>query len=125
MNSIPELAFNISKIINSIFGITKKCLVLDLDNTCWGGVIGDDGIDGIVIGKETALAESFTSFQMYIKELRQRGITLAVCSKNDFENAKEGFEHPETGIKRVDNMTQLEAYVIKNRTHVNNVWSEL
>ena len=102
MNSIPELAFNISKIINSIFGITKKCLVLDLDNTCWGGVIGDDGIDGIVIGKETALAESFTSFQMYIKELRQRGITLAVCSKNDFENAKEGFDHPETVLKFSD-----------------------
>ena len=102
MNSIPELAFNISKIINSIFGITKKCLVLDLDNTCWGGVIGDDGIDGIVIGKETALAESFTSFQMYVKELRQRGITLAVCSKNDFENAKEGFDHPETVLKFSD-----------------------
>jgi FkbH-like protein len=102
MNSIPELAFNISKIINSIFGLTKKCLVLDLDNTCWGGVIGEDGIDGIIIGNETPLAESFTSFQMYINELRTRGITLAVCSKNDLVNAKEGFKHPESVLKFSD-----------------------
>ena len=102
MNSIPELAFNISKIINSIFGLTKKCLVLDLDNTCWGGVIGEDGIDGIIIGNETPLAESFTSFQMYINELRARGITLAVCSKNDLVNAKEGFKHPESVLKFSD-----------------------
>jgi FkbH-like protein len=102
MKSIPELAFNISKIINSIFGLTKKCLVLDLDNTCWGGVIGEDGIDGIIIGNETPLAESFSSFQMYINELSGRGITLAVCSKNDFINAKEGFKHPESVLKFSD-----------------------
>ena len=102
MNSIPELAFNISKIINSIFGISKKCLIVDLDNTCWGGVIGEDGKEGIVIGKETALAEAFSSFQLYLKDLRQRGITLAVCSKNDFKVAKEGFEHPETILKFSD-----------------------
>ena len=95
-DSIPELAFNISKIISSILGMAKKCLVLDLDNTCWGGVIGDDGINGIKIGSETAISESYTSFQKFIKELHNRGITLAVCSKNELENAKEGFSHPET-----------------------------
>ncbi len=108
MDSIPELAFNISKIINAIFGKTKKCLVLDLDNTCWGGVIGDDGLDGIHIGTETAIAESYTSFQQYAKELKQRGITLAVCSKNDFKNAKEGFEHPES-ILKFDDFTSFKA----------------
>ncbi|MGJ0354511.1 HAD-IIIC family phosphatase [Aliarcobacter cryaerophilus] len=102
MEAIPELTFNISKIINSIFGKTKKCLVLDLDNTCWGGVIGDDGLDGILIGTETAIAEAYTSFQNYAKELKQRGITLAVCSKNDFKNAKEGFTHPDTVLKFED-----------------------
>ena len=99
LSAIPELAFSISKIINAILGKTKKCLVLDLDNTCWGGVIGDDGLGGIHIGTETAIAEVFTSFQKYAKELKQRGIILAVCSKNDFKNAKEGFEHPESILK--------------------------
>ena len=99
MGSIPELAFNINKIINSIFGKSEKCLVLDLDNTCWGGVIGDDGLDGISIGVETAIAESYTSFQKYVKELKQRGVILAVCSKNDFQNAKEGFKHPDSVLK--------------------------
>jgi len=108
MSSIPELAFNLSNIINAIFGKAKKCLVLDLDNTCWGGVIGDDGLNGIHIGTETAIAESYTSFQKYTKELKQRGITLAVCSKNDFKNAKEGFEHPES-ILRFDDFTSFKA----------------
>jgi FkbH-like protein len=102
MDSIPELAFSISKIINSIFGKSKKCLVLDLDNTCWGGVIGDDGLHGIHIGTETAVAESYTAFQKYVKELKERGITLAVCSKNDFVNAKEGFSHPESILRFAD-----------------------
>ncbi len=102
MDSIPELAFNLSKIINAVFGKSNKCLVLDLDNTCWGGVIGDDGLDGIRIGTSTAVEEVFTSFQLYVKELNKRGITLAVCSKNDFKNAKEGFSHPDTVLKFED-----------------------
>jgi FkbH-like protein len=108
MESIPELAFNISKIINSIFGKSKKCLVLDLDNTCWGGVIGDDGLDGIHIGTETAIAESYTVFQKYAKELKDRGLSLLVCSKNDFVNAKEGFSHPES-ILKFDDFTSFKA----------------
>jgi FkbH-like protein len=108
MESIPELAFNIGKIIISIIGKSKKCLVLDLDNTCWGGVIGDDGLDGIHIGTETALAESYTGFQEFAKELKDRGITLAACSKNDFENAKEGFNHPES-ILKFDDFTSFKA----------------
>lgn len=108
MDSIPELSFNISKIINSIFGKSKKCLVLDLDNTCWGGIIGDDGIDGINIGTETAIAEAYTSFQKYSKELKNRGITLAVCSKNDLDNAKEGFTHPDT-ILEFDDFSSFKA----------------
>lgn len=108
MEAIPELAYNLSKIINSVFGKSKKCLVLDLDNTCWGGVIGDDGLSGIQIGTETAVSEAFTSFQKYAKELKQRGITLAVCSKNDFINAKEGFEHPES-ILEFEDFTSFKA----------------
>jgi len=108
IESIPELAHNISKIMISIFGKSKKCLVLDLDNTCWGGVIADDGFNGIHIGTETAIAESFTTFQKYAKELKDRGITLAVCSKNDFENAKKGFSHPES-ILNFEDFTSFKA----------------
>ncbi len=108
MDAIPELTYNISKIINAIFGKSKKCLILDLDNTCWGGVIGDDGINGISIGTETALSESHTAFQIYASELKNRGISLAVCSKNDFDNAKEGFEHPDTVLK-FDDFTSFKA----------------
>ena len=108
INSTPELAFNISKIISSITGGTKKCLVLDLDNTCWGGVIGDDGLNGINIGTETAVSEAYYSFQQYIKELKDRGVTLAVCSKNDFENAKEGFDHHDS-ILKFDDFTSFKA----------------
>jgi len=108
MESIPELAFNISKIISSILGNSKKCLVLDLDNTCWGGVIGDDGLNRIHIGTETAISESYTVFQKYVKELKDRGVTLAICSKNDFENAKEGFSHPES-ILNFDDFTSFKA----------------
>ena len=108
MESIPELAFNISKIISSIFGKSKKCLVLDLDNTCCGGVIGDDGLDYIHIGSGSAIAESYATFQQYIRELKQRGVTLAVCSKNDFKNAKEGFEHPDSVLK-FDDFTSFKA----------------
>ena len=108
LDAIPELAFNISKITNAIFGLSKKCLVLDLDNTCWGGVIGDDGLNAIHIGTETAVAESYTAFQEYTKELKARGITLAVCSKNDFVNAKEGFTHPES-VLSFDDFTSFKA----------------
>ncbi len=76
-------------------GIFKKCLILDLDNTLWGGVIGDDGMQGIEIGA-LGIGKAFTEFQKWIKQLKERGILLAVCSKNTESVAKEPFEkHPE------------------------------
>ena len=73
--------------------------MLDLDNTLWGGVIGDDGLDKIQIGRETAVAEAYTAFQEYCLRLRERGILLAVCSKNNEAIAKQGFEHPDSVLK--------------------------
>jgi FkbH-like protein len=84
-------------------GRSFKCLVLDLDNTVWGGVIGDDGMEGIAIGQGSALGEAYTAFQEYCRELTRRGIILAVCSKNDEANAVEPFEkHPEMTLRRGD-----------------------
>ena len=94
---------NTARIIGALFGITAKCLVVDLDNTLWGGVIGDDGLEGIVIGEGDAMGEAFKAFQEYLLKLKQRGILLAVCSKNEESNALAPFhEHPEMVLKRED-----------------------
>jgi FkbH-like protein len=93
----------IGRIIAAKQGKSYKCLVMDLDNTMWGGVVGDDGLEGIVIGQGSALGEAFVAFQEYARELSRRGIILAVCSKNDEANALEPFEkHPEMVLKRGD-----------------------
>lgn len=123
-DSIPLLAFNLSKIISAIFGNTKKCLVLDLDNTCWGGVIGDDGLGGIKIGTETAISESFTYFQRYVKELKQRGIAMAVSSKNNLENAKEGFKHPDS-VLQFDDFTSFKANWDPKHQNIKEIAKEL
>jgi FkbH-like protein len=87
---------NIAHIIAAIYGKTAKCLVLDLDNTLWGGVVGDDGPDNLVLGEGDGTGEAFKAFQAYVRQLRSRGLLLAVCSKNEPENARAPFErHPE------------------------------
>jgi FkbH-like protein len=84
-------------------GRSFKCLVLDLDNTLWGGVIGDDGMEGIELGQGSPLGEAYAAFQDYARELSRRGVILAVCSKNDEANALEPFEkHPEMVLRRGD-----------------------
>jgi FkbH-like protein len=96
------VAFHGSKIISSIKGGAKKCLVLDLDNTLWGGVIADDGLKGIKLGHGSE-GEPYIAFQSYIKRLKDRGIILAVCSKNSEENAKSPFlNHPDMKLKLDD-----------------------
>ena len=99
---MPKVALNLSKIIRAVFGKNKKCLVLDLDNTLWGGVIGDDGLENLQIGHETPAAEAFTEFQKYVLNLKRRGVILAVCSKNDEDVAKSGFTHPDSVLKFED-----------------------
>jgi FkbH-like protein len=92
----PAWAEMVGRLLGAIRGRSRKCLVLDLDNTLWGGVIGDDGPDGIVLGQGGALAESFLAVQQAALDLRDRGIVLAVCSKNDEAVARGPFrDHPE------------------------------
>jgi FkbH-like protein len=84
-------------------GRSAKCLVLDLDNTLWGGVIGDDGLDRIVLGPGSTAGEAFSGFQDYAKALARRGILLAVCSKNDLQTALAAFDrHPEMRLRSDD-----------------------
>ena len=81
--AIPELAFNVANIIKSIYGKNKKAFVLDMDNTLWGGVVGDDGPDQIEIGQETSTGQLYSEFQQYIKAHKDLGIMLTIDSKND------------------------------------------
>lgn len=99
---MPEVSLGLAKIIRAVLGKSKKCLVLDLDNTLWGGVIGDDGSENIKIGHETPAAEAFTAWQEYVLRLKERGVILAVCSKNEEEIAKSGFAHPDSVLKLSD-----------------------
>ncbi len=96
---IPLLCDNISSILGSIFGLTKKNIVLDLDNTLWGGIIGDEGVDNINLGKDDALGESFALFQSYINELNQRGVLISIASKNEKNIAKKGLDKKESILK--------------------------
>jgi FkbH-like protein len=92
---------HIARLIAATRGLSKKCLVLDLDNTVWGGVVGDDGVAGLALGQGSALGESFQAFQHHCRRLAERGIVLAVCSKNDATIAEGAFrEHPEMVLKR-------------------------
>jgi len=93
----------VARLLAAQQGRSAKCLVLDLDNTVWGGVVGDDGLEGIVIGQGSAGGEAYLAFQHYCRELARRGVILALCSKNDEANALEPFErHPEMALKRSD-----------------------
>jgi FkbH-like protein len=93
----------VGRILAALRGRSSKCLVLDLDNTLWGGVVGDDGVDGVVIGQGSESGEAFVALQRYAKGLCQRGVILAVCSKNDEANAVLPFEkRSEMILRRTD-----------------------
>ncbi|HUJ46323.1 MAG TPA: HAD-IIIC family phosphatase, partial [Rhizomicrobium sp.] len=87
----PLYADHLGRLLGAIRGKARKCLVLDLDNTLWGGVIGDDGMEGIVVGQGSAMGEAFLSVQQAALDLRGRGVFLAVCSKNDDDIARGPF----------------------------------
>ena len=102
MDAIPTLAFNLANIIKSIYGKNKKALALDLDNTLWGGVVGDDGPENLELGQETSMGQAYSEFQAYLKELQQRGILLNIISKNDEANALAGLAHPQMTLNKND-----------------------
>ena len=100
---LPYIASRVMDIVCAIRGQFKKCLILDLDNTVWGGVIGDDGLEGIELGHGLGIGKAFTEFQMWVKKLKQRGIIICVASKNNEDTAKEPFEkHPDMVLKLED-----------------------
>ena len=100
LDATPLYADCICRLLGALRGKARKCLVLDLDNTLWGGVIGDDGVDGIALGQNSAVGEAHVALQRFLLDLRRRGVILAVCSKNEDANARIPFrEHPEMVLK--------------------------
>ena len=105
---LPVIASRTVDIIAAMHGKSSKCLILDLDNTLWGGVIGDDGLENIEIGS-LGTGKAFTELQYWVKKLKNRGIILAVCSKNNESVAKEPFEkHPDM-VLRLDDIAIFKA----------------
>jgi len=118
------LAQNVAAMVASVYGKSKKCLVLDLDNTLWGGVVGDDGVQNLILGRDHPIGEAFLDFQRYVKDLRRRGVILAVCSKNDIENAREGFSHPDS-ILTLDDFSAFKANWSPKPTNIREIAAEL
>ena len=122
--AIPDFAFNLAGIIKSVFGKNRKSLVLDLDNTLWGGVVGDDGVDGIEIGQETHMGQVYSEFQKYLSLVKNTGVMLTVCSKNEHENAIAGLNHPE-GILKPDDFIVIKANWENKDRNIEAIASEL
>jgi FkbH-like protein len=100
---LVDVCHEASHLILGLRTAPKKVLALDLDNTLWGGVVADDGLEGIEIGDTSPRGEAFKAFQKYILTLKERGVLLAVCSKNDYARAIEPFEkHPEMVLRSGD-----------------------
>ena len=108
VSAIPYLSYNVANIIKSLLGKNKKGFVLDLDNTLWGGIVGDDGVDNLEIGPEESGGQVYTEFQNYIKEHKGLGLVLNIASKNEEENAIAGLNHPD-GVLKPDDFIEIKA----------------
>ena len=120
----PLYADHVARVIGALRGKSRRCLVLDLDNTLWGGVIGDDGLDGIVVAQGDATGEAFLEVQRLALALRERGVVLAVCSKNDDAVARSGFTHPEMLLK-MDQIAVFQANWKDKATNIAAIAQEL
>lgn len=103
LDLVPLYADHVGRLLGALRGKARKCLVLDLDNTLWGGVIGDDGVEGIRLGQGSAEGEAFLAIQEAALALKARGVVLAVCSKNEDDAARLPFRHhPDMALKEED-----------------------
>ncbi|MBE5939357.1 MAG: HAD-IIIC family phosphatase [Lachnospiraceae bacterium] len=102
LEAVPVLCHNIANIIKALYGKNKKAFALDMDNTLWGGVISEEGADGIKLGPDTPTGQAYSDFQRYIKSHKDRGILLNICSKNEEAVAKEGLMNSYSELKEDD-----------------------
>lgn len=124
MQAVPEFAYNLSNIVKAIFGKNKKALVLDLDNTLWGGIVGDDGAENLEIGQETSLGQVYAEFQSYMKQQKSIGVMLNVNSKNEEVNALAGLNHP-SGVLKPDDFIIIKANWEPKSKNIEDIAAEL
>lgn len=118
LNAVPHVAKRVLDIVAATQGKIMKCLIVDLDNTLWGGVIGDDGLEGIQLGHALGIGKVYTELQLWLKKLKERGIILCVCSKNDEATARIPFEqHPDMVLKTDD----IAVFMANWETKVDNI----
>ncbi len=122
--AIPYLAFNLANIIKSIYGKNKKAFVLDLDNTLWGGIVGDDGVENLAIGPEVPSGQVYQEFQEYLKEHKNLGVILNIDSKNEYENAIAGLNHP-AGVLKPDDFIIIKANWNPKNMNIKDIAAEL
>ncbi len=104
LDGISYMAEAAAGVLTAMHGHMKKCIITDLDNTLWGGIVGDDGIGGIEIG-ELGRGHAFTNLQRWLKQLKEYGVILAVCSKNEEKAAREPFEKHREMVLRLDDFS--------------------
>jgi len=122
---IPLYGYQVARIVAALRGKSRKVLILDLDNTLWGGVIGDDGLEGIKVAQGDATGEAYLAVQRHALDLRQRGIVLAVSSKNTDEVARTPFEkHPEM-LLRLEHFAVFQANWNDKATNIQAIADEL
>ncbi|NOW94983.1 HAD family hydrolase [Mucilaginibacter sp. SG564] len=121
---LPWVAAQTTDLIGSMYGRLKKCLILDLDNTLWGGIIGDDGIENIQLGN-LGIGKVFTEFQHWIKKLKNRGIILAICSKNTESIAREPFEKHADMVLTLDDIAIFKANWDNKADNIRQIQTEL
>jgi FkbH-like protein len=122
---LPNVAEHFVSCIRAELGLSRKLLILDLDNTLWGGVVGEDGLGGIRLGPPSAAGERYQEFQQYIKALGQRGVLLAVASKNNSEDAAEVFRRHQASVLRLEDFVSFKANWLDKPTNIRQIASEL
>ena len=122
---LPLYADHVMRLVAAHLGKARRCLILDLDNTLWGGIIGDDGLEGIRIGQGDPIGEAHLEVQRFALAMRSRGIVLAVCSKNTDEVARRPFlEHPDMLLK-LDHIAVFQANWSDKASNIQAIAQEL
>ncbi len=122
---LPYIAEHLVSSIRAELGLSRKLLILDLDNTLWGGVVGEDGLDGIRLGPPSSIGERYQEFQQYLKAMRGRGVLLAVVSKNNAEDAESVFRRHPGSILRLDDFVSFKANWLDKPVNIRQMASEL
>lgn len=118
------LAKEVSKLVRSLFFVRKKCLILDLDNTLWGGILGEDGPNGIKVANSYE-GEKFISFQKYVKKLSSLGIILAICTKNNLKDVEDCFKQNKDLFLKLKDFSIIKANWQPKYESINEIAKEL